>query len=170
MPHHCKSHAESTNHGDSLCNSETEDWLKKGNACHKAGIYSEAVNWYRKAAEQGNLEAQHLLGLCYLCGQGLPNDDLIALHWINKAARRGDGNSLCFMGACFASGWPDLIQKDFAEAYKFFTHAHAHGEKISLEWLESLHTWASPQELEEGARRAREYRISSDKAKITLGF
>ena len=156
MPYHYKSHAESPNRSNSLCNSETEDWLEKGHACHKAGIYSEAVNWYRKAAEQGNLEAQYHLGFCYLNGRGVENDDLVGLHWINKAAKQGDGDSLCFMGACYATGWPDFLQRDIAEAYKFFMHAHAQGEKVSAGWLESLLSWASPQELEEGERRTRE--------------
>jgi TPR repeat protein len=160
MPYHYKSHAESPKHRDGLCNSEIEDWLEKGTACHKAGIYSEAVNWYRKAAEQGNMEAQYHLGFCYLNGHGITNDDLMAFHWINKAARQGDGDSLCIMGTCYAAGW-ECLQRDIAEAYKFFTHAHAQGQKDAAGWLKALHDWASPQELEEGERRARKYRIEA---------
>ncbi|MCC8020790.1 MAG: sel1 repeat family protein, partial [Akkermansia sp.] len=31
----------------------------------------EAAHWYRKAAEQGNAEAQYRLGVCYANGWGV---------------------------------------------------------------------------------------------------
>jgi TPR repeat protein len=33
--------------------------------------YKEAVNWYRKAAEQGDERAQYNLGVMYAIGQGV---------------------------------------------------------------------------------------------------
>jgi TPR repeat protein len=36
---------------------------------------AEAVRWYRKAAEQGDAEAQGKLGVMYANGRGVPNDD-----------------------------------------------------------------------------------------------
>ena len=33
---------------------------------------TEAVKWYRKAAEQGHAEAQNNLGVMYLNGRGVP--------------------------------------------------------------------------------------------------
>ena len=55
--------------------------------------YSEAVKWYRKAAEQGNAKAQCLLGLMYTLGQGVSRDKSEAVNWFRKAARQGDTNA-----------------------------------------------------------------------------
>ncbi len=48
--------------------------FKKGVAAEKRGDYALAVKWYRKAAAQGVVEAQHNLGVMYDRGQGVPQD------------------------------------------------------------------------------------------------
>ena len=47
---------------------------------------TEAVKWYRKAAEQGFVPAQHALGVMYDAGIGVPQDDVQAHLWLNLAA------------------------------------------------------------------------------------
>ena len=47
---------------------------------------SEAARWYRKAADQGNLTAQHQLGLPYQLGSGVQRDDREAFKWYQRAA------------------------------------------------------------------------------------
>ena len=49
----------------------------------------EAVSWYRKAAEQGDAEAQFLLGECYRDGKGVPQDLTEAKRWFQTAANTG---------------------------------------------------------------------------------
>jgi len=44
--------------------------LKMGNDAHEKGDYATAFKWYRKAAEQGQTEAQFKLGQMYYKGQG----------------------------------------------------------------------------------------------------
>ena len=51
--------------------------------------YVQAVQWYRKAAEQGNVEAQHNLGAVYVNGQGVHQDHKIAKEWYKKACDNG---------------------------------------------------------------------------------
>jgi hypothetical protein len=50
---------------------------------------AEAVSWYRKAAEQGNPNAQHNLGMMYLEGVGVQKDEIEALAWYNVCAASG---------------------------------------------------------------------------------
>ncbi|MBR5434202.1 MAG: sel1 repeat family protein, partial [Bacteroidales bacterium] len=50
---------------------------------------TEAANWYRKAAEQGDKEAQNNLGVMYLNGEGVPQDKSEAESWFRKAAEQG---------------------------------------------------------------------------------
>ena len=51
--------------------------------------YKEAVEWYRKAAEQGFAEAQHSLGAMYANGLGVKQDFVKALKWWQSAAEQG---------------------------------------------------------------------------------
>ncbi|MDP1665830.1 MAG: hypothetical protein Q8L79_11965 [Methylobacter sp.] len=48
-----------------------------------------AVYWLELAAKQQVSDAMHLLGCCYLEGNGLPKDDNLAIMWIAKAASLG---------------------------------------------------------------------------------
>ena len=48
----------------------------------------DAAAWYRKAAEQGDANAQFNLGLMYAKGQGVPQDYAAAHKWLNLAASR----------------------------------------------------------------------------------
>ena len=60
--------------------------------CFNKGVkmdYTEAAKWYRKAAEQGDADAQNNLGLCYERGQGVPEDYEEAVKWYRKAAAQG---------------------------------------------------------------------------------
>ena len=61
---------------------------------HEQGIgvdqdLGEAVNWYRRAAEQGYVAAQYSLGVGYYKGDGLPQDHVLAHVWANVAATNG---------------------------------------------------------------------------------
>ena len=54
---------------------------------------TEAVAWYRKAAEQGDAVAQQGLGYMYANGRGVPLDRIEAALWYRKAAEQGDPNA-----------------------------------------------------------------------------
>ncbi len=49
----------------------------------------EAFQRYRKAAEQGDAEAQYVLGERYSRGQGVPRDDDEAIRWYERAGEQG---------------------------------------------------------------------------------
>ena len=48
-----------------------------------------ALYWLEAAAKQNHADAIHLLGCCYLQGQGVNQDDNNAIMWIAKAAAYG---------------------------------------------------------------------------------
>ena len=50
--------------------------------------YAEAVQWYRKAAKQGDANAQNNLGVIYDNGQGVPQEHVQAHMWYDLAASR----------------------------------------------------------------------------------
>ena len=54
---------------------------------------TEAVKWYRKAAEQGFAPAQFNLGVCYYNGQGMIQNNIKAYAWIAVASANGYANA-----------------------------------------------------------------------------
>ena len=46
--------------------------MQKGDAALSAKDYVEAMRWYRKAADQGNADAQITIGWLYDSAQGVP--------------------------------------------------------------------------------------------------
>lgn len=46
----------------------------------------EAVKYYEKSARRGNAESQYWLGVMFLEGSGITEDDDLALDWISKSA------------------------------------------------------------------------------------
>ncbi len=55
--------------------------------------YTEAVKWYREAAEQGHARAQYSMGLAYEYGRGVSQDHDEAMKWYHKAAEQGDADA-----------------------------------------------------------------------------
>jgi TPR repeat protein len=51
---------------------------------------SEALKWYKKAADQGNTEAMNTIGFMNLMGEGIQANYKLAMDWYRKAARAGD--------------------------------------------------------------------------------
>ena len=62
-------------------------------AAYIRGDYAEAMNWCRKAAEQGQAGTQYNLGDMYHQGQGVPQDFVWAHMWLNLAAAQGIENA-----------------------------------------------------------------------------
>jgi tetratricopeptide (TPR) repeat protein len=52
--------------------------------------YPQALEWFRKAAEQGNANAARYLGDMYDGGWGVPKDHDAAIAWYRRAAAAGD--------------------------------------------------------------------------------
>ena len=46
---------------------------------------SDAIKYYKEAADKGNAEAQYYLGYCYFKGQGVDRNNKEARLWLNKA-------------------------------------------------------------------------------------
>ncbi|MFP6581373.1 MAG: tetratricopeptide repeat protein, partial [Candidatus Hydrogenedentota bacterium] len=52
--------------------------------------YVESSKWIRKAAEQGHVDAQRVLGVMYANGNGVPQDSVEAYMWLTIAASNGN--------------------------------------------------------------------------------
>ena len=60
-----------------------------GNYYYERHENTEAVEWFRKAAEQGHAQSQEELGYCYKLGIGVKKDYDKAREWFEKGAAQG---------------------------------------------------------------------------------
>jgi hypothetical protein len=87
----------------------------------------EAVNWYRKAADKGQVYAMLNLGWMYANGRGVARDDSEAVKWCRKAADLGEPVAMYNLGLMYDNGLG--VKKDRAEALKWYKKAAALGHE-----------------------------------------
>jgi TPR repeat protein len=83
--------------------------------------YSEALKLFRKASEQGNVDATNNLGVCYEEGNGVAKNLERAKHFYKKASDRNHSCGTNNYGYIF------LLEKKFDDAFKMFQIAKALG-------------------------------------------
>jgi len=88
--------------------------------------YSKAVEWYRKSAEQGDVNGQINLGTMYFNGFGVDKDYSKAVEWYRKSAEQGDVNGQINLGAMYLNGFG--VDKDYSEAVKWFQKSADQGD------------------------------------------
>jgi len=63
-----------------------------------------ALQWYRRAAAQGHVLAQHNIGNLYFSGTGVGQSDTEAVHWWQLAAKAGDAVPMYRLGTMYELG------------------------------------------------------------------
>ena len=86
---------------------------------------AKAVEWYRKAADQGCSRAQNNLGLCYENGKGAEMDNVKAVEYYGKAAEEGHSRAQNNLGLCYENG--KGVEMDEAKAVEWYRKAAAQG-------------------------------------------
>ncbi len=88
------------------------------NGEHVGKDYTEAIKWYKKAAEKGNVSAMCNLGICYQYGFGASINDenlALAIEWYKKAADQGYARAQYHLGNCYENQKIDDKIKDKAQ-------------------------------------------------------
>ncbi len=75
------------------------------------------MKWYRRAADQGDRDARHNLGIMYAEGQGVVQDDAEAAKWFHKAAEQGLARAQRSLGVLYFRG--QGVPQNFVEAAKW---------------------------------------------------
>ena len=83
--------------------------------------FSEAMRWYTKLAQQGDVRAQTTLGLMYSRGYGVAKDPQAAQRWWSFAAAANDAGAQYNLGTVYASG--DGVAQDHARAAQWYLKA-----------------------------------------------
>jgi len=99
--------------------------------------YGMVRAWCEKAAAQGNVQAQTVLGLLYYQGKGVKQDYTKAREWWKKAAAQGEAHASRHLGFLYYQG--DGVEQDFAMARAWWEKAVAQGDDVALVLLGSLY-------------------------------
>ena len=93
--------------------------------------YTTAAQWYRKAAEAGNADAELLLGLCYASGIGVAKSTKDAVSWLQHSSDHGNHDAQFFLGILFdAAGMEDESLEQWLKA--------AHGGNVAAQTISGL--------------------------------
>ena len=95
-------------------------------SAYDRGDFSLAERLLRPLAEQGMATAQYNLGMMYDGGQGVPQDDQVALKWYRKAAEQGVATAQFNLGVMYANGRG--VPRDAQESVKWYRKAAEQGD------------------------------------------
>jgi TPR repeat protein len=69
-------------HNDQAKYGSAKHQLERAECLYSDERYTEAISWYRKAADRGHSMAQYLLGARYYFGEGVPRNKVNAyVYW-----------------------------------------------------------------------------------------
>lgn len=83
-----------------------------------SGDKVKGVEWYRKAAEQGNAKAQNNLGMCFIKGEGVAENDQEAIKWLTRAAEQGHPKAQNNLSIMYATGRGVAKDAEMAQSWR----------------------------------------------------
>jgi TPR repeat protein len=129
---------------------------------------SEALRWWRKAAEQGNALAQYNLAGMYFKGDGVAKDSTEAAKWVRKAAEQGIAEAQFKLGYLYAKGLG--VMKDEVEAYKWILLAKAQGNETAGKAVENAAAELTKEQRVAGEKMAREFKPQTQSGGDTVNL
>lgn len=108
---------------------------------------AEELSALAQAAEQGDAEAQFMLGTMYLGADtpGLQHRYVDAAEWFAKAAEQGHVGAQSMLGSLYYTGRG--VPRDYGKAYMWSSIAAAQGNIVSQEQLAELTPYMSGEEV-----------------------
>jgi len=109
--------------------SSTEGWsadYQKGLDAFKRGDYATALREFEPLAEQGDADAQLMLGVMYNKGVGVTQNYKTALKWSTLAAEQGNAKAQTLLGFVYSLG--EGVIKDYVRSHMWFNIAASSGE------------------------------------------
>ena len=80
-----------------------------------AQAQTSEIDAQRARAEQGDALAQYNLGVMYLNGEGVPQDDVEAVRWYRLAAEQGNAKAMSNLGVMYVDGRG--VVQDYVQAH-----------------------------------------------------
>ncbi len=126
--------------------------LDEGLAAFQAADYQAALAEFRPLAEQGDANAQLVLGLMYISGQGVAQDYGEAARLYRLAAEQGVAPAQLNLGVMYGIG--EGVTQDMVRAYMWFDLAAALGNDNAKRGRDKVAQELSPEQIAEAERLA----------------
>jgi len=102
------------------------DFQEGLDAVHETN-YDKALEKLRPLAAQGHAAAQYNLGVMHEWGDGVPQDNSLAVQWYRRAAENFHKDAQNNLGAMYSKG--EGVDKNFIKALKWFVISEANGSE-----------------------------------------
>ena len=99
-------------------NKKIENLYKLGQRFYEGNNFKQALEYFEKAAKQGNTEALNKIGVMCFKGEGITKDITKAIEYFEKAANLGNTNALNNLGVICLNE-----KKDYKKAQEYFEKA-----------------------------------------------
>ena len=113
-------------------NSEADELYKKAKELYDNNDYTQAFNYFKKAAEMGHAGAQCDLGDCYDSGEGVKQDQKVAVEWYKRSSAQKYAPGQRSLGLCYYYG--DGVEQNYQEAVKLLSLAVEQNDAIA-QWV-----------------------------------
>lgn len=147
-----------------------EDCYNNGVSCYESENYTEAADWFMKAANKGHASSQCHLGYLYAHGLGIRTSDEEAANWYKKAAEQGDSLAQNNLGSMYREGRG--VHKNVEEAARWFRIAASQGSMLAQYNLAIMYLTGSGVPQDE-AEAVKWYRAAAEQglpqAQLSLG-
>ena len=80
-----------------------------------------ALEWFEKAANQGDVESQNFMGDYYFNEENEAHDYKLAIYWYEKASKSGSAYAQYMLGLCNYNGLG--VKQSYKSAFKYFEKA-----------------------------------------------
>ncbi|WP_061827762.1 tetratricopeptide repeat protein, partial [Haemophilus influenzae] len=110
-----------------------EQQFQQGSEATTRGDYQTTFKFLLPLAEQGNAEAQLMLGVMYARGIGVKQDDFEAVKWYRQAAEQGYANAQAILGFSYLLGQSG-VQVNKSLAKEWFGKACDNGNQNGCEY------------------------------------
>lgn len=118
----------------------------------------QALEWFRKAAEKGHLQAQDNYGI----GLFQAGRKAEALPWLERSSARGEARAQLVLGTMLFNG--DGVKADHPRAYALMTRASQQGLPSASETLAQMDGFVSPADRQRGLQMAQQYAAEASAA------
>ena len=127
------------------------DW-DDARAAYYRGDYETAFEEFLPYAQEGDAEAQAMVGVMYQGGYGVRQDLAEAGKWYRRAADQCHAAALGMLGVLYAQGLG--VPLDYIAAYKLLSVSSALGERKASEALDLLVSFMTREQIAEAKRRS----------------
>lgn len=126
--------------------------FQTGSDAYRRGDYVTALENWRPLAEQGNPEAQFMVGLMYRSGEEVPLDYGEAARWMHLSAEQGHASAQAVLGMMYLKG--QGVPQDLVRAHAYLSIAAYQGLEDTSDVIAGLEELMTPEDITKARRIA----------------